>query len=71
MDFTVYILNDRTALALISFEKSDRQVLDILDQVTSRAILHGGTLKTQTRAELDSISPYLAKRLTGHFNLPI
>ena len=43
----------------------------ILDKMTSRAIKNGGTLQTESRASLDAISPFLAKRMTGEFNLPI
>ena len=31
----------------------------------------GGTLQPSTRVALDRISPFLAKRIIGEFNLPI
>ena len=67
----IHILRDRTALITLSFDKSDQSHLLVLDNVTSRAIRHGGSLKTDSRASLDLISPYLAKRMTGAFNLPL
>ena len=39
--------------------------------VTSRAIRYGGSLQTENRATLDAISPFLAKRMAGEYNLPI
>ena len=69
--FIVHILKDKTALIRVKLDKEDVNGLLALDIITSRAIRHGGTLKSDTRAGLDAISPFLAKRITGENNLPL
>ena len=64
-DFEAHFLPDKTLFISLHFDPSDERQLAILDNFTSTAIRHGGTLRTGTRASLDAISPYLAKRITG------
>ena len=67
----IHILQDRTALIQFNFDPTNEEQLLILDNMTSRVIRHGGTLRTESRASLDAISPFLAKRITGMYNLPM
>ena len=67
----IHVLKDSSALIQLNFDKSNEEQLLILDKMTSRAIKNGGTLQTESRASLDAISPFLAKRMTGEFNLPV
>jgi len=42
-----------------------------LDKLTSTVVMYGGTVQPSSRKVLDQISPYLAKRMIGHYNLPL
>lgn len=42
-----------------------------LDRFTSTVIKEGGTLSPSSRKSLDLISPFLAKRILGEYNLPL
>jgi len=49
----------------------DEDELAGLDVLTSSIIRRGGTLNTNSRSNLDKISPFLAKRMTGYGNMPL
>ena len=57
---------NKTLFISVNFDPSNERQLAVLDNFTSTAIRHGGTLRSGSRASLDAISPYLAKRITGH-----
>ena len=68
---SIHVLRDGTAVVQISFDTKNQEELLVMDNLTSRVIKNGGTLRTENRASLDAISPYLAKRILGTFNLPL
>ena len=70
-ELLVHVLRGGDAYIELLSTKADETTLLALDQMTSRVILHGGTLRTQSRATIDAVSPYLAERITGKFNLPL
>ena len=65
----IHMLRDRTALISLETPESEKNLL-ILDNVTSRAIRHGGSLRADS-LDLKQISPFLQKRMIGKFNLPL
>ena len=67
-EMQAHVLKNGSVFVHLVADKCD---ILLLDQMTSRVIRHGGTLKTQSRETLDEISPYLAKRMVGQFNLPL
>ena len=67
----MHVLADRSALILLQFERKNEKMVEVMDNVTSRAIRFGGSIETDSRASLDAISPFLAKRITGEYNLPL
>ena len=64
-DFQAHFMPDRTLLISLHFDPSNDKHLAVLDNFTSTAIRHGGTLNSGSRSSLDAISPYLAKRIVG------
>lgn len=52
----------------ICFDSSNEEDMILLDKLTSLAIKKGGTIKSN-RKTLDKISPYLAQRVLGNFNM--
>lgn len=64
----IHVLKDRTCFINLSY--TDEHLV-LLDQVTSKAIRHGGEVRADSRESLDKVSPYLAKRTIGKFNIDI
>ena len=70
-DLVIHFLKDRSVFVELLAEAKNESTLLALDQMTSRVVMHGGTLRTDNRATLDAVSPFLARRILGAYNLPM
>ena len=67
--FTAHLLKNHDVYISLLLDPNDDNEL-LMDKFTSSVIKRGGTFKT-SRNVLDSISPYLAKRITGEGSLDL
>jgi hypothetical protein len=60
---TLHLLRDKSVFMTLAITPDTSS--ELLDKLTSSVIKRGGTLRATNRTTLDSISPYLAKRILG------
>jgi FAD/FMN-containing dehydrogenase len=65
------LLRDGTVYITLLMDTANESEMALIDKLTSSAIKRGGTLTTSSRAALDKVSPFLAKRILGQNSLPL
>lgn len=70
-NFQIHAVQHGQIMVCFEFMTDNEKDLLELDKMTSTVIMLGGTIQPSNRAALDQISPYLAKRILGEFNLPL
>lgn len=70
-NFQAHLLKGDLLYVRVEFDSASEADLLELDRLTSTVIKRGGTVQPSDREALRAVSPFLAKRIMGEYNLPL